>query len=131
MMTNDGAQKDMYGDDDADWAGRHRRALLLRTHVYEGHWSVVQYLMEHDRDIGYVIRSADTPNTRRFRRMFFTDCNRWEPYHYQALVRIYHTVMGRRTAMDVQHIVVEMLVGKSIMTYFRSRAQTSRVPADV
>ncbi len=38
---------------------------------------------------------------------------------HKALVRAMYTTMGRCTAMDVQHVVVEMLVGTSVMSYFR------------
>ncbi len=39
--------------------------------------------------------------------------------HHTALVRAMYTTMDQRTAMDVQHLVVEMLVGTSTVAYFR------------
>ncbi len=41
--------------------------------------------------------------------------------HHAALLQTFHRAMGRKVAMDVQHVVVEMLVGRSVMTYFRSK----------
>ncbi len=51
--------------------------------------------------------------------------------HYATLLRAFHAAMGRckdqssnrasaHVAMDVQHIVVEMLVGTSVMKWFRN-----------
>ncbi len=42
--------------------------------------------------------------------------------HHASLLQAIHKTMGRCTAMDVQHMVVEMLVGASVMKYFRSRS---------
>ncbi len=108
--------------------------LALRQSAHCERWSVVQYLVNHGADIGHIFWVVvSNRNQRRVWRMFCPEImqrkapprmERWHAY-YRSLVCAFHKVMGRRTAMDVHHLVVEMLVGKPAMTYFRQKA---RVP---
>ncbi len=63
-------------------------------------------------------RACDYYMTRLFGRNTQTVLQ--EMYeHHNTLTNVLHIVMGRAVALDVQHIVVEMLVGTSVMRYFR------------
>ncbi len=114
-----------------------------------GHLSVVQCLVQHGASVRATtshgqcalecsMKQCHYHVTRYLQRIAFSDYMRtphtvyhisWNDgdytiqvshAHYTALLSAAHKSMGRRAAMDVQHMVVEMLVGASVMKYFRT-----------
>ncbi len=128
------AGADIHADDD----------MALRDHAINGKLSVVHYLVEqganiHARNDG-ALRQSDACSewsvVRYLQRVAFTAYMRNPELayimtashaHYAALLRAFHRTMGRRGAMDVQHLVIEMLVGTSVMMHFRNCRLTTYV----
>ncbi len=121
---------------------------VLHASAHKGYLPIVQYLVEHGADVhamdNIALRAALHHTHRTVARYllriaFSSYCAllripRIGPIdqhsvavhvqntylHYAALSGTMRKSMNRRVAMDVQHLVIEMLLGTSVMVYFRS-----------
>ncbi len=111
-----------------------RGGEALRTSAWNGHLPVVKYLVEQGADIHATtdddaLLRGSTPVVRRYlQRVAFGDymdgsylLMQESHAHHATLLKATHKTMGLCVAMDVQHMVIEMLVGASVMAYFRGR----------
>ncbi len=99
-----------------------------------GRLSVVRYLVALDANVhtdnDAAIYSRYAPRVRYLQRLAFgvymdkpelADVMTPAYAHYVQLMWVYRNVLGKAVAMDIQHLVVEMLSGSSVMGFFRQK----------